>query len=161
MRRLRARCRQIQSLLKRAVRLELSHDAVQRLRWFVFALDHDDNISLACRHFGIARSTFLRWALRFDPADLSSLEEQARIPHTVRQPETDEHTISLIREMRQREVLCNKETIAQRLQSEHGISLSPSSVGRVIRRHGFFFADTAAHRRKRLAQPSSDSDFSA
>ena len=151
MKQLRAYRHKIISMLSRVQQLELSRAAKLRLQWFLFAVEHDCNVSLTCRHFGIARTTFLRWANRFDPADPTSLEEYSRKPHTVRKPETDNYAVELIRKYRERFPLMSKFEIAQKLQDEHSITLSASSVGRTIARNGFFFADTDAHRRKRQA----------
>jgi len=140
---------EIRRLLRQSTELELSHDVVQKLKWFLFATEHDGNVSLTCRHFGVSRSTYLRWVKRFDIRDLRSLEECSRSPHTVREPETDPQVIALITQMRTTQPLINKEAIATLLQSTHNITLSSSTVGRVISRHGLFFADTTSHRRKR------------
>lgn len=140
----------VQHLLERAVELELSADAVQRLKWFVFALEHGNNMSLTCRHFGIARSTYLRWAQRFDPRDPDTLEERSRRPHAMRKPETDAAVVELIRALRVAHPLMSKQEIGARLAAGHGLTISTSTIGRVIARHGFFFADTPSHRQKRL-----------
>jgi transposase len=143
--------RNVRHLLKRAKELELSDGAVQRLKWFAFALEHDGNASLACRHFGIARTTYVRWAERFDPRDPSSLEEESRRPLRMREPETPPHVVALIRDLRVKHVLMGKEEISETLEREYGVRVSASTVGRTIARHGFFFAATPAHERKRAA----------
>lgn len=43
---------------------ELAPEAKKRLKWFDWHRDHGENVSLTCRHFGIGRSTFYRWAKR-------------------------------------------------------------------------------------------------
>lgn len=136
-------------MLRRADALELSREAQQRLKWFLYAAHHDGNVSKACRYFGISRSTYLRWASRFDVHDASTLEEHSRRPHHVRLPETDEQTVALIRTIREEHPTMGKDAIAQRLLQEHGVRVSASTVGRVIQRHGFFFADSAQHQIKR------------
>ena len=147
----------IRSLLRRAETLELSRGAIQKLKWLLFATTHGGNVSLTCRHFGISRSTFLRWAERFDPANPLTLCEQSRRPHAVRAPETDTRVIALIKSLRQKQPLLGKEHISALLHTMHGIEISPSTVGRVIARYKLFFADTAAHRNKRLANDASSS----
>lgn len=144
---------------KRADVLELSRGARQRLQWFIFAATHEGNVSLACRHFGISRSTFLRWAERFDAAHPETLEEQSRRPHNVRASETTDHEIALIKQLRTESPLMSKEQIAEELMKAHGIALSASTVGRVIAREGFFFADTPAHRQKRNHKLNLDTSF--
>src|SRR4051794_22561659 len=48
----------------------------ERLRWFLHFAEHG-SVSATCRQFGIARTTFYRWARRFDPSDLRTLEDFA------------------------------------------------------------------------------------
>src|SRR3989344_9589947 len=62
----------------------LSKSARQRLRWFDY-YRHCGNVSLTCRHFGIARKTFYHWQKRYRPTDLTSLEEASRKPKRLRQ----------------------------------------------------------------------------
>lgn len=139
----------VRRLLKQAVELELSAGAVQHLKWFVYAIEHDDNVSLACRHFGIARSTFIRWWNRFDATDIATLEETSRRPHSVRAPETDAHVVELIRALRMEHPTMGKVGIHALLRDLHGIQVSASTVGRVIARHKLFFAPKASHVQKR------------
>lgn len=143
------RLQDVRRLLRSAQDLELSADAIQRLRWFLYAREHDDNVSLTCRHFGISRSTFLRWASRFSATDLSTLEDNSRRPKTVRQSDVDPATVEIIRSIRQAEPKLGKESIALRLKTVHGITLSASTVGRIITRHKLFFGETKAHIEKR------------
>lgn len=143
------RLQDVRRLLRSAEEHELSADAVQRLKWFQYNLLHGDNVSLTCRHFGISRSTFTRWAERFDPSDVRSLEECSRRPHTVRLPETDVRTIELIRQIRIQQPLLGKEAVTEILRTMHNVVMSSSTVGRVIKRHNLFFAQTASHTIKR------------
>jgi transposase len=154
------RLQDVRRLLRSAEEYELSAEQVQRLKWFQYALEHDGNVSLTCRHFGISRSTFLRWAERFDASDLRTFDEQSRRPHTVRAPETDAKTVELIRTIRLSSPTLGKEHIARHLSAEHGITISSSTVGRIIKRHGLFFGETASHSGKRAAI-STDNESSA
>ncbi|MBI3331956.1 helix-turn-helix domain-containing protein [Candidatus Peregrinibacteria bacterium] len=140
----------VENLRRRAKNLELSSGAKLRLSWFAYALDHAGNISLTCKHFGISRSTYHRWAGRFDPENARSLEEQSKRPHRTRKEETPAFVIELIRFCRLEHPTMSKDAIARRLLEEHGLLFSASTVGRVIARHGFFFASTKSHRLKRM-----------
>lgn len=155
------RLQDVRRLLRSAQDLELSSGAIQRLRWFLYAREHGDNVSLTCRHFGISRSTFLRWADRFSATDLSTLEENSRCPKTVRQSDVDPAVIDIIRNIRQAEPKLGKEPIAEMLLREHGVTLSASTVGRIITRHKLFFGETKAHVEKRAfthTDTNADSD---
>ena len=59
---------------------ELSRAAGQRLRWMNHYESHGRNAALTCRYFGISRQTFCRWRRRYDPQDLSRLEERSHRP---------------------------------------------------------------------------------
>lgn len=138
----------IAHMLQRADALELSPGARQRLRWFLFAADHRGNASLTCRHFGIARSTFIQWRRRFDPKDARTLEERLRSPRRVRRPATPPVVIARIAELRRLRVTISKEEISEVLMAD-GHVLSPSTVGRIITRHHLFFGNSLSHRHKR------------
>ena len=123
-------------------------DIARRLRWLQYASVH--GIALTCRHFGISRSTFIRWAKRFDPQNpIDSLTDLAKSPHTVRAPETDPRTLKIIRELRKKQPHLGKNPLTLLLQTQYDITLAPATVGRIIRRHGLYFADTESHRSKR------------
>jgi len=143
-------CRsKVERLLARASALELSDEARQKLRWFLFAAEHDGNASLTCRHFGIARTTYALWLRRFDPEDPRTLEEASRRPHRVRQPRTDARTVAMVADLRRQSPTMNKETISSIL-SGNGIAASPSTVGRIISRHRLFFGERPSHEQKRM-----------
>lgn len=129
----------------------LSAAVVQRLQWFAYALQHDNNVSRTCRHFAISRSTFLCWARRFNPQDIQSLEDHSRRPHTVNTAKTDQHAVELIGALRTEHPFINKFAIQKILSEQHGIYLSSSTIGREISRHTFFFGDSPSHRAKRAA----------
>ena len=141
--------RVIENLLRNAERLGLSRSARLRLKWFVFAAAHEWNVSKTCRHFGIARTTFVRWAGRFNPFNPASLEEQSRRPRTLREANEDPAVVAFIEQCRRGDPYICKEVLCVRLQAERGIAISVSTVGRIIQRHGLFFGTTPAHREKR------------
>ncbi|KKW37593.1 hypothetical protein A2454_00950 [Candidatus Peribacteria bacterium RIFOXYC2_FULL_55_14] len=143
--------RDVQRMQQRAEYLELSHGAVLRLQWIAFYLTHGKNISVTARHFGIARSTFVRWESRFDPQHPSAMEERPRSPRKVRCPETPAEAIGYIQQYRREQPMISRERICEKLRNEHHIALSSSTVGREIQRHGFFFAQTPSHVQKRRA----------
>lgn len=141
---------QLPSLLRRAQEASLSVEARQRLQWILHFIEHHGSTNETCVHFGISRSTLHRWLERFDPANLESLEEGAHTPHAVRQSTVSSDVVRLIRAYREEWPMIGKEKIARLLFEEHGVSLSASSVGRVIERECFYFGATPLHWRKRL-----------
>src|ERR1700732_4841905 len=65
--------------------VELSRAAQVRLAWMDF-YRRTQNVALTVRHFGISRQTFYRWLKRYEPLDLTSLEERSHCPHRQRRP---------------------------------------------------------------------------
>lgn len=141
---------QLRILLARAEREGLDATVIERLGVILHFAEHRYSISETCRQFGISRSTFHRWIERFDPEDLSSLADKSHEPQTLRQSAIDAESVELIRRYRMRYPQMGKERIAELLMSDHGVSVSPSSVGRVIERNCLYFADTPFHWKKRL-----------
>lgn len=110
----------------------ISRDAKKRLKWF----DHYHkygNARLTCRYFGISPQTFYRWKNRFDPLDLTTLEEMSRRPHKVRAPQTSIEVVERIQKLREQYPRWGKDKLAVLLKRE-GIEASVSTVGRVINR---------------------------
>ncbi len=136
-------------MLKEADALELSKRARMRLQWILHTLKHDGNVSLTCRHFDISRTTLYKCLTRFNPEDPRSLEDQSTAPKRVPQEQTDARVIALVEQYRKEETQLSKDKIRERLSSEHGVNLSASTIGRIISRHGFYFADTLSHQEKR------------
>ncbi len=151
----------IERLHRNASALALSRAARQRLEWFLYAIDHQGDIAAASAAFAISASTFRRWLKRFDPEHPQSLEEKSRRPHALREPDTLPEIVALIRTYRMREPTMGKERIREALAQEHGIALSPSTIGRVIRRERFFFANTLSHLHKRASETPPEHGTSA
>ena len=119
----------IRELVRRG---EISKEAAKRLRWFDY-YGQCGNARKTCRYFGISAQTFYRWKRRFDPWDLTTLEEGSRRPHSVRQPETPLRTIERIQALREKHPRWSRDKLAVLLKDE-GIRVSGSTVGRVMAR---------------------------
>jgi putative transposase len=132
----------------------LSPEARQRLEWIAAYITQGLSISDICVRHGIARSTMHRWIKRFNPDDLSTLEEQTHMPHTLRTSTVDQSIIDRIRGYREKSPLMGKEKIRALLMQEHGIDMSSSTIGRVIEREGLYFAATPLHWKKRVSYKS-------
>ena len=101
-------------------RRTISPEAAKKLRW----MDHWNrhrNARLSCRFFGISPKTFYRWKNRFDPYDLTTLEEESRRPRHRRQPQTPAVVVEAILKL----VV---------LLARKGLKGSASTVGRVMNR---------------------------
>lgn len=68
--------------------LKLSSDTRLRLEWLIFYYTRaNQNVSLVCRHYGIARKTFYKWFNLFDEKNLRTLENKSKSPLSRRKPE--------------------------------------------------------------------------
>jgi putative transposase len=119
----------IRSLIRQGT---ISGDAARRLRWFDY-YGRCKDARLTCRHFGISAQTFYRWKNRFDPYDLTTLEEASRRPHNVRKPVTPALIEDLVLEKRLKYPRWGKDKIVVLIRKE-GHRVSTSTVGRVMNR---------------------------
>lgn len=111
---------------------KISPSALARLRWMDHYARHG-NARLTCRHFDISPQTFYRWKRRFDPYDLSTLEDESHGPLHQRQPQTPSAVVERILALRQRYPRWGKEKLSVLLEHE-GRRVSASTVGRVLKR---------------------------
>ncbi len=88
---------------------------------------------MTCRYFGISAQTFYRWKRRFDPYDLTTLEEESRRPHHVRQPKAPVAVVERILQLRQQYPRWGKDKLVVLLKRE-GVQISTSTVGRTLSR---------------------------
>jgi len=119
----------IRSLVRQGT---VSPVAAARLKW----MDHyalHQNARLTCRHFDISPQTFYRWKRRFDPYDLTTLEDESHRPLKVRTPQTPAAVVARILALRQKYPRWGKDKLVVLLRRE-GMLLSTSTVGRVLKR---------------------------
>lgn len=110
---------------------ELSREARKRLAWFDYFYSHGQNVALTCRHFGISRQAFYRWRPRYDPQDLSTLEDRSHRPLHRRQPTWTREQAERVRLLRERYPRWGKDKLAVLLRRE-GWPVSVSMVGRIL-----------------------------
>jgi len=108
----------------------LSRDATRRLKMLDYARTH--TVSATCRHFGIARSTYYRWATRHDPQHLPFLENRSSAPRRMRRPTWTADQAQAVRQARDAHPRWGKDKLAVVLRRE-GITLSVSMIGRILR----------------------------
>ena len=110
---------------------ELSREARKRLAWFDYYYSHGRNVALTCRHFGISRQAFYRWKPRYDPRDLSTLEDGSHRPRHGRQPTWTREQAERVRRLREQYPRWGKDKLAVLLRRE-GWPVSVSMVGRIL-----------------------------
>ena len=110
----------------------LSRAAQVRLGWMSY-YQRCRNAARTCRRYGISRQTFYRWKGRWDPQDLSRLEERSRRPQRVRKPTWSAELVERVIHYRQRFPRWGKDKLVVLLRRE-GRAVSTSMVGRILTR---------------------------
>ena len=123
--------------LERMFSSELSREAKLRLRWMDFYHRHAD-ARLTCRHFGISPTTFYKWLKRFLERGLRGLESLSRAPRSSRVSALPWQTVDLNCSIRAGQPAWSKHKIAVILARDHGVTLSASTVGRILKRKGLY-----------------------
>ena len=117
--------------------VRLSRRAKVRLAWMDHYGRHGSAVK-TCRYFGIHRSTFYKWQARYKPGYVLSLEERSRAPKNKRRPTTPFGTVSLIKTLRLKNPEYSKYKLSVIAGRDFGVTVSPSTVGRIISRHNLF-----------------------
>jgi transposase InsO family protein len=137
-----------------AATLRLSAAARARLEWFIwFQTTGHQDVALTCRHFGIPRKTWYKWAKRFDPLNLIRLEDRPRAPKNRRRRDITHLQTSRILAIRRERLRYGKEKISRIYADRHGETISSWKVQKVIEKSGLYYhpaknARTQAKRRK-------------
>jgi transposase InsO family protein len=134
-----------------------------RLSWMDHYRSHGSNAALTCRRFGLAKSCFFKWKLRYDQHGPRGLVDRPRRPKTVRQPLTPLPVIDAIRALRKANPEFSKYKLAVILKRDYGYTVSASTIGRIMHRYDLYFTPPVRpkshpYRRtsiQRLRKPSS------
>jgi len=113
-----------------AIGVELSRAAQVRLAWMDFHR-RTQNVALTCRHVGISRQTFYRWRKRYEPLDLTSLEECSHCPHHRRRPSWSVLLERKVLTLRLQFPRWGKDKLVVLLR-EQKLKVSTSMVGRIL-----------------------------
>lgn len=114
---------------------DLSSEAQYRLSVIQWHL-RERNITATARHFSLHRNTVAKWLKLFNPRNLHTLEPKPRVPiRTYRTTHPVEYLQKAVA-LKKTKPYYGKEKIARILQRDHGIHVSPSWVGKIIKTHG-------------------------
>ena len=127
--------------------VKLSRQAKVRLAWMDY-YQRCGNAALTCRRFGIHRSLFYKWRRRYKPGYLLSLEDRSQRPKKTRKPTTPLKTVGLIKRLRIKHPEYSKYKLSVILERDHALSISPSTIGRIISKHNLFRPKTTKWRRR-------------
>ena len=122
------RWREIAKLLK------LSTEARLRLNWLIFYYTRsNENVSLVCRHFGIARKTFYKWFNLFDETNLRTLESKSKSPFNRRKPEYTPEEIQKTIALRLKYPTLGREKLQVLYREEYRQDINNWHLRRIIR----------------------------
>lgn len=110
---------------------ELSRTGQLRLVWMSHYLRHGRNAAFTCRHFGISRQTFYRWWRRYDPHNLTSLEDRSHCPQRRRHPTWTATQAEAVLTLRREYPRWGKDKLVV-LLGRKNLRLSTSMVGRIL-----------------------------
>ncbi len=112
---------------------DLSPEARRRLTWIEWYRGHGSNARKTCRHFTISPDTLYRWLRRYQPHDLSSLENRSRRPQRLRQPTWNPDLEREVLQLREQFPRWGKGKLVVLLRRQ-GYEVSTSMVGRILTR---------------------------
>jgi transposase InsO family protein len=136
-----------------AERIKLSKPAVIRLEWMIWHERFGENVAKTSRHYGISPKTFWKWKRRFSDRDLSTLEEQSRVPKRRRSRAiTSQQEVRII-ELRRAHLRYGKEKISRLYATRYGEKISSWKAQKIIEKYHLYYhpaknARTQAKRRK-------------
>jgi len=130
----------------------LTKRAKYKLKVLDWHREHGNNCSLTSRHFGIGRMTLYRWLKRLDQCGIMGLNEKSRKPKRTRKPTTPWEVTSRIVDLRKEYPTWSKYKLKVLLKKE-GVTVSESTVGRVLKRKGFINKKTSRKRRRAALRP--------
>jgi transposase InsO family protein len=105
-----------------------------RLRVLRHAEETTRGVAQTCREFGWSRKTFYKWRKRYGAGDAAALADRSRAPH--RSPRaTSQDVVRKILYLRQTYHF-GPRRIADYLKRFHQVAVAPSSVHRLLGKHG-------------------------
>ncbi len=128
----------------------LTERAKYKLKILDWHRDHGENISLTSRHFGLTRKTIRAWIKQLKQQGPVGLNEQSKAPKKRPVPTTSPEAIMRICQTRRQYPVWSKHKIREIVERDHGIVVSASTVGRVLKRRGLIDRKKS-EKRKRAA----------
>ena len=113
---------------------------------------HGNNISLTARHFGLTRTTVRNWRKRFKEKGILGLKDKSHRPHNLRKPTTSIETVIEVVKVRKTYPAWSKYKI-QKILADKKISVSVSTVGRILKRRGLISKKVSQKRRRVALSP--------
>lgn len=131
----------------------LTERAKQKLKVVDWHRNNGENVSLTARHFGYARKTIHAWIREYQQKGPIGLNEKSKAPNKRPVPQTSSEAVMLICRTRKKYPAWSKYKIAEILERDHGIRVSASTIGRVLKRRGLIDKKRSAKRRRAALHP--------
>ena len=142
------------SIARSALRTEqLTERARYKLKVLDWQRDHESTISLTTRHFGLTRKTIRAWKQRLKHSGPARLNEQSRAPKKRPTPTISSETVMRICQTRKQYLMWSKYKIREIINREYGITVSASTIGRVLKRRGLIDKKKSAKRKHAALRP--------
>ncbi len=139
-----------------ARRAEKTGELTIKARFRIKALDwhrrRGNNISLTARHFGLTRTTVRSWIRKFKSLGVVGLKDKSHRPKNLRKPTTSIETIIEVVSIRKTYPAWSKYKI-QKILADKEISVSVSTVGRILKRRGLINQKISRKRSKAALSP--------
>lgn len=131
---------------------KLTEQAKGRLKILDWHRKHGGNQSLTARHFGMGRTTLIRWIERFALRGAIGLNDQSRKPKRLRQPTTPWPTVARTVALRKQYPAWSKYKLAAILKREGHVA-SASTAGRILKRKHLINRKVSKQKRKSVLHP--------
>src|SRR3989338_10655105 len=129
----------------------LSAKAKGRLHILDWYHDHDKNLSLTARHFGISRRLLRIWRNRLAREGPRGLEDRSQRPHNLRKPTTSPDIVAEVVRQRKKYPAWSKYKIKPLLPPT--LQTSTSTIGRILKRRGLIDKKKSRKRAKSAKHP--------
>ena len=120
----------------------------ERLEFVKLAAVEGANIAALCRRFGVSRKTGYKWLRRFNDGGKTGLQDKSRKP-SCSPGKTCDEIEKLVVDLRRQHPAWGGRTLRKRLEVlGHKNVPSPSSITRILHRHGLIEPSESEKRRK-------------
>lgn len=135
-----------------ATRTNITEKAKQRLKVVDWLRSHENDISLAARHFGLNRETVRIWRDKFNQVGMLALNDKSHKPKHLRQATTSWQIVDEIVKTRKEYPAWSKWKIQAMLKRKN-MNVSVSTVGRILKRKGLIDKKVSKKKSKAAKNP--------
>lgn len=109
------------------------YERLEKIELFKKMRSEGCTITTAVAALKVPQSTLYRWKKNYERFGLAGLEKESTCPNTLRKSKQNQATIKQILHLRKQNPLYGRAKIAVLLRRDHNISISASSVGRILK----------------------------